>query len=119
MAEQRKHVPRVTVEAVVEEAVEQYIGDAFDLVPVVEASVIAPPSMMTAKIGDMVHMNGLLYDIPGGSYTWRAMSPTYHWVAMLNPHLAGASFIAEELGTYHVYLDVIGGQVDIPVTVTK
>lgn len=90
----------------------------FDASVTEEPILATPPNTMTVRIGDMVHMNGLLYDV-AGVYTWRAMSPSYNWVSMLNSHLAGASFLAEEVGVYHVYIDTGSGPVDIAVNVSK
>ena len=70
-------------------------------------SMLPPPLMVT--VGNNVHFNGLAYDVPGSVYTWRAISPTYHWVAMLNADKAGASFVAEEEGMYHIYIDTVNG----------
>ena len=71
------------------------------------ASMLPPPLLVT--VGHRVHLNGLVYEVLGGVYTWRGISPTYHIVDMLNADKPGASFTAEEEGMYHIYLDTVNG----------
>ena len=91
--------------------------------PVVTTAAPQKTSMLEQEhavhVGDRIQLNGTIFHITSGVYTWHMVGPDGKECALTCDTMVSPYFTPEEIGVYNVTLPTDDGMAEITITVSE